>query len=123
MSEREISCSLMTNFQICLIFTIWNPLFAFPLRMFLKIWTLSFEKNNHSGSCITVKVSRRTQNVEVFLADEEYGLAFYSNDLGYVFGSNAGNDFGVMLRRKGSHKPEFVSDNVRKLSHDTHGPD
>ena len=41
------------------------------------------------------------------------GLAIFSADLGHVFVSNVGNEFGVMLRGKGRHKPEFAYDIVR----------
>ena len=64
------------------------------------------ERHNHSENCITVKVSRRTQKVEIYLANEGSGLAFFSTDLGHNFGSNVGNEFGVMLRGKGPHKPQ-----------------
>ena len=85
--------------------------------------TLIQERHNHSENCVTVKVSRRTQKVEIYLANEGSGLAFFSTDLGHIFGSNVGNEFGVMLRGKGVHKPEFAYDIVRILSHDIHGPD
>ena len=71
------------------------------------------ERHNHSENCIKVKVSRKTQKVEIYLANEASGLAFFSTDLGHVFGSNVGNEFGVMLRGKCSHKPEFAYDIVR----------
>ena len=71
------------------------------------------ERHNQSENCIKVKVSRRTQKVEIYLANEGSGLAFFSTDLGHVFGSNAGNEFGVLLRGKGPHKPEFAYDIVR----------
>ena len=71
------------------------------------------ERHNHSENCIKVKVSRRTQNFEIYLANEGSGLAFLSTDLGHIFGSNVGNEFGVMLRGKGPHKPEFAYDIVR----------
>ena len=71
------------------------------------------ERHNHSENCIHVNVSRRTQKVEIYLANEGSGLAFLSTDLGHIFGSNVGNEFGVMLRGKGPHKPEFASDIVR----------
>ena len=74
---------------------------------------LSQERHNHSENCIKVKRSRRTQNVEIYLANEASGLAFFSLDLGYIIGSNVGKDFGVMLRGKGPHKPEFAYDIVR----------
>ena len=71
------------------------------------------ERHNHSENCIKLKVSRRTQRVEIYLASEESGLAFFSTDLGHFFGSTVGNEFGVMLRGKGPHKPEFTYDIVR----------
>ena len=74
------------------------------------------ERHNHSETCIKVKVSRRTQKVEIYLANEGSGLAFFGTDLGHIFGPNVGNDFRVMLRGKGPHKPEFAYDIVRILS-------
>ena len=71
------------------------------------------ERHNHSENCIKLKVSRRTQKVEIYLANEESGLAFFSTDLGHILGSNVGNEFGVMLRGKGPQKPEFAYDIVR----------
>ena len=71
------------------------------------------ERLNHSENCITVKVSRRTQKIEIYLANERSGLAFFSADLGHIFGSNVGNEFGVMLRAEVPHKPKFAYDNVR----------
>ena len=55
------------------------------------------ERHNHSENCIKVKMSRKTQNVEIYLANEASGLAFFSTDVGHMFGSNVGNEFGVML--------------------------
>ena len=62
--------------------------------------TLIQERHNHSENCITVKVSRRAQNFEIYLANKGSGLAFFSTDLGHNFGSNVGNEVEVMLRRK-----------------------
>ena len=75
--------------------------------------TLIQEGHNHSENCVTVKVSRRTQKVEIYLANEGSGLAFFSTNLGHIFGCNVGNEFGVMLRGKGPHKPKFAYDIVR----------
>ena len=75
--------------------------------------TLIQERHNHSENCIKVKVSRRTQKVEIYLANEGSGLAFFSTDPGHIFGSNVGNEFGVMFRGKGPQKPEFAYDIVR----------
>ena len=75
--------------------------------------TLIPEIHNHSENCITVKVSRRTQKLEIHLATEVSGLAFCSTDLGHIFGSNVVNEFGVLLRVKGPHQPGFAYDIVR----------
>ena len=75
--------------------------------------TLIQERHNHSEICIRVKVSRRTKKVEIYLANEGSGLAFLSEDLGHIFGSNVGNQFGVMFRGNEPHKPEFAYDIVR----------
>ena len=75
--------------------------------------TLIQERHNHSENFITVKVSRRTQKVEIHHANEVSGLAFFSTDRGNIFRSNVGHEFGVMLRGKGPHKPEFAYDIVR----------
>ncbi len=74
--------------------------------------TLVQERHNHSENCITVKVSRRKQKVEIYLANEGSGLAIFSTDIGQISGSNVGNEFGLMLRGKGPHKPELAFDNV-----------
>ena len=47
--------------------------------------TLIQERQNHSENCVTVKVSRRTQKVETYLANEGSGLAFFITDLGHIF--------------------------------------
>ena len=62
--------------------------------------TLFQERHNRSENCITVRVSRRTQKNEIYLANEQSGLAFLITDLGQIFGTNVGNKFGVMLRRR-----------------------
>ena len=52
--------------------------------------TLIQERNNHNKTCITVKVSRRTQKVVIMLANDTSGLALCSTDLGHNFGNNLG---------------------------------
>ena len=78
--------------------------------------TLIQERHNHSENCITIKVSRRTQKVEIYLANEGSGLAFLSTDLGHIFRIDVDNEFGVMLRGKGPHKPKFPDEIFRILS-------
>ena len=58
------------------------------------------EKNNHNETCITVKVSRRSQKAVIILANDSSGLAFCSTDLGHIFGNNVGNQFGVLMKKK-----------------------
>ena len=74
--------------------------------------TLIQEWHNHSENCITVRVYRRTQKVEIYLSNEEFDLAFSSTDLGHIFRSNVGNEIGVMLRGKGPQKPELAYNNI-----------
>ena len=74
---------------------------------------LILQKQNHSENCIKVKMSRRTEKVEIYLATERSGLAPFSMGPGHIFGSNVGNEVGVMLRRRRPHKPELVYDIVR----------
>ena len=71
------------------------------------------ERNNHNETCITVKVSRKTQKVVILFANDTSGLAFCSTDLGHAFGNNVGNEFGVPMVGKGTHEPEFAYDILR----------
>ena len=70
------------------------------------------KRNNHNETCITVKVSRRTQKVVIMPTNDTSGLAFCSTDLGHIFGNNVGNEFGVPMIGKGPHEPEFAYDIV-----------
>ena len=71
------------------------------------------EKNNHSETCTTVKVSRRMQKVVIKLANDTSGLAFCSTDLGHIFSNNVGNEFGVLMIVKEPHETEFAHEIVR----------
>ena len=75
--------------------------------------TLIQEWNNHNETCITVKVPRRSQKAVIVLANDTSGLAFGSTDLGHIFGNNVGNQFGVLMKGKGPHEPQFAYDIVR----------
>ena len=75
--------------------------------------TLIQERNNFNETCITVKVSRRKQKVVFMFANDTFGLAFCSTDLGHIFGDNVGNDFRVLMIRQGPHEPDFAHDIVR----------
>ena len=58
----------------------------------------------------------RNEKVEINLASERSGLAFFSTEPGDMFGGGFKDYFGVKLRLEGSNKPEFVDDNVNKQS-------
>ena len=75
--------------------------------------TLIQERNNHRDTCILIKVSRVTQKVKVYLANEESSLAFFSTDLGHIFGRDVRNDSGILMRGKEPHEPSFAYDIVR----------
>ena len=75
--------------------------------------TLIQRKNNHNETCITVKVSRRTQKVVIMLANDSTGLAFCSTDLCRIFGNNVGNQFGVLMKGKSPHEQQLAYDIVR----------
>ena len=71
------------------------------------------ERNNHNEICITVKVSSRSQKVAIIHANDTYGLAFCSTDLGHIFGNKVGNQIGVLMKGKGPHEPQIAYDIVR----------
>ena len=75
--------------------------------------TLIQERNNHRDTCITIKVSRATQKVKVYLANEESSLAIFSTDLGHIFRGDVRNDLGLLLRGKEPHEPTSAYDIVR----------
>ena len=66
------------------------------------------ERNNQSEICITVDASRRSQKVVIILAIDTSGLAFCITDLGHIFVNNVGNQFGVLVKGKGPHEPQFA---------------
>ena len=75
--------------------------------------TLIQERNSHNETCITVKVSRRTQKVAIMLANDTSGLAFCSTDMGHNSGNNVRHEFVVLMIGKGPHEPEIAYDIVR----------
>ena len=71
------------------------------------------ERNKHNEICITVKVSRRTQKIELSLSGDDSSLVIFSTDLGIIFGGDFGDDKGILMRGKGPHEPKFAYDFVR----------
>ena len=78
--------------------------------------TLIQERNNHNETCITVKVSRRTQKVVIMVANDTCSLAFCSTDLGHIFGNNVENELWVLMIGECPHEPEFAYDIFRTHS-------
>ena len=78
--------------------------------------TLLQERNSHSDTCITIKVSRVTEKLIVYLASEESNLSIFSTDLGHIFGGDLLNDLGILVRGRSSHEPTFAYDIVRIYS-------
>ena len=74
--------------------------------------TIIQERNNHNETCITVKVSRRSQKVLFLVANDTSGPAFCSTDLDHIFDTSVGNKLRVLMIRKGPHEPEFAYDIV-----------
>ena len=93
--------------------TIWNPVSTHPFIFVEALNTLIPEKHSESESCITTKMSRRTQKIEIYRANEQSGLALFCMDLRHFFGCNDGKKFGVMLRGKRPHQSEVAHDIVR----------
>ena len=75
--------------------------------------TLIQGRNNHRDIWITIKISRVTQKVKVYLANEESSLAIFSTDLGHIFGGDVRNDSGILMHGKEPHEPTFAYDVVR----------
>ena len=74
--------------------------------------TLIQERNNHRATCITIKNSRVTRKVKVYLANEESSLAVFSTDLGHIVAGDVRKDSGILMCGKGSHEPTFAHDIV-----------
>ena len=74
---------------------------------------LTQEKNNHHENCITVKVSRRTQKIELPLISDDSSLVIFSTDLGNLFGGDVGDVKGILMRGKGPHEPKFAYNSFR----------
>ena len=75
--------------------------------------TLIQERDNHRYICITIKVSRVMQKLNVYLAKEESSPAVFSTDLGHIFGGDVRNDSEILMRGKKPHEPSFAYDSVR----------
>ena len=55
----------------------------------------------------------KKRRLETYLANERFGVTLIIMDLGHILRSIIHKKFGLMLRGKGLHKPEFAYDIVR----------
>ena len=91
MSRREILFFLTRNFDKSSEFYYLEPGLYLSLTDIVEAMnTLIQERHNHSENFNTVKVFRRTEKIEIYLANEGSGLAFFNTDRGHIFGSNVG---------------------------------
>ena len=49
---------------------------------------------------MSIKVSRVTQKVKLYLTIEESSLAIFKTDLGHIFGGDVRNHSGILMRGK-----------------------
>ena len=102
-SQKETSCFLIAKFLKSSEFYYLQPGLYLSIGNIVETMkSLIQEIHNQNESFITVKVSRGTQKVDTYLANEASGLKFFSKDPGHSFGSIFGNEVGVMLKGKGS---------------------
>ena len=71
--------------------------------------TLIQERNNQNETCITVKVSCRTQKVVNMLANDTSVAPTWVTFLVTIWETN----LGLLMIEKGPHEPEFAYDIVR----------
>ena len=82
------------------------------------------EGHNHSESSITVEVSLWSQKVDNYLENEQSRLDAFSTHLAKIFGSNVGNENGLMLTNKWtSQNKSCLRHCPRTFPHDIHTPD
>ena len=74
--------------------------------------TLIQGRHNHNEKCLTHEGLEERKKMR-FNYQENDGVMHFFTELGQIFGSNVGNEFGVILIGSGLHKPVFAYDIVR----------
>ena len=98
----------------CLIFTIWNP----PITDVVGAIITLLKKDTITAKAVSQsRCLWKIKKTWIHLSNEGSGLAFFSTDLRHIFRILVVIEFGVMLRGKGPHKPEFAYDSIRIHSH------
>ena len=67
------------------------------------------EKNYHNETCLTVKLFKATQRVEICIVEKRSDTPFVRVDWGHTFGSTLGIEYAVLFRANGLHYPDFVA--------------
>ena len=122
---RKILLSNVPKYHGGKLYVFWQETFKIVRILLSGTWSSPFhygycwshehshsKKHNHSESCITVKVSRKNEKYEIYLANEGSGLTCFIRDRIHFLGTEFANEFGVMLRGRGLHKPEIAHDIV-----------
>ena len=78
--------------------------------------TLFLERHNGTKVSMAVKMSRRTQDVEIHLTKKTIGSGFVWYGQSCILGSKVDDGFGVMWGRYGLQEPKYAYDIVRKRS-------
>ena len=109
--QRETSCFWHKTSMLSQNFTIWSADINSALRTLMKPSTLSFNKNTISAKTVTIRVSRGTQKIDNYLANEicDLSLSLFCRNPVPIFG---GIEFGVMVRIKVLNKPGLTYDIV-----------
>ena len=104
----------------------WRETFKIYINLQSRTWAIHFH-HRHCGSHEHA-YSREEQpqwilhnsqgfsqitKVVIILANDSSRVAFCSTDLGHNFGNNLGKQFGVLMKGKGPHEPQFAYDIVR----------
>ena len=76
-------------------------------------YLLKQERSNHKENCITAKVSRRTQTIELSFISDASSLVIFSTVLGNIVGGDFEDNKAILMRGKGPHEPKFPHDFVR----------
>ena len=98
--------------------------FNLPLRISLKPWKFSFKKNTITAKTISPLKWLDGHKMLRFTLLKKSVLEFFSTDLVDGFGSNVGNELGMMLRCKRPHKTRIRWLNcLHTPSLDIHGTD
>ena len=118
MSQRENSCVSTKNFQSRQNSTFWSLDFNLPWRILLKLWTLAFHSHSwKTQSQRKLAISRlkcldwREKKWDLPSKGKMWSCIF-TLPVVHIFGTDVGNEFGVMLTKKGPRKLEFAYDIV-----------